>query len=84
MARLWLEKSVAAGPQFVTALVFLGAALELDGQDADARRTIEEARRINPALSIARVERQFAPDEPRAIAGWSPIADSLRRIGLPN
>lgn len=84
MARQWLEKSVAAAPQFVTALVFLGVAQELDGQDADARRTIEEARRINPSLSIARVERQFAPDEPRALAGWSPIADSLRRIGLPN
>jgi TolB-like protein/Tfp pilus assembly protein PilF len=83
-ARSSLEKSVAAAPQFVTALVFLAAAQELDGLDADARRTLEAAKRITPTLSIKRVEQQFAPNESQARAQWSRITDSLRRVGLPN
>jgi TolB-like protein/Tfp pilus assembly protein PilF len=83
-ARSWLEKSVAAAPQFVTALIFLAAAQELDGLDADARRTLEAAQRINPTLSMRRVEQQFAPNESQARTQWSRIADALLRIGLPN
>src|SRR6516165_1628580 len=83
-ARAWLEKSVAAAPQFVTALIFLAAAQELDGHETDARRTLDAARRINPTLSLRRVEQQFVPTESQVQAQWSRIADSLRRIGLPN
>jgi hypothetical protein len=83
-AKSSLEKSVAAAPQFVTALIFLAAAQELGGLDTDAHRTLEAARRINPTLSIKRVEQQFAPNEAQARAQWSRITDSLRRIGLPN
>jgi len=65
-------------------MVFLSAALELDGHAADAQRKIEVVRRINPALSIRQVERQFAPEQGRVHAKWSLIVQSLRRSGLPN
>lgn len=83
-ARGWLERSVEIKPDYVTTLVFLSVAQELDGQHAEARRTVEAARKINPALSIKRVEQQFAPHEPRARAQWARITDALRRIGLPD
>jgi TolB-like protein/tetratricopeptide (TPR) repeat protein len=82
-ARPWLENAVAAGPQFVTALVFLAAAQQLDGHDDDARRTMGTARQMSPTLSIARVEQQFAPND-RGGPRWSRIRDSLRQAGLPN
>jgi TolB-like protein/Tfp pilus assembly protein PilF len=82
-ARPWLEKAVSAGPQFVTALVFLAAAQQLEGHGDDARRTIGVARQMSPILSIARVEQQFAPNKP-ADPHWSRIRDSLRQAGLPN
>ena len=82
-ARSWLEKSVAATPQFVTSLVFLAAAQQLEGRNEDAHRTIAAVQRLSPALSVARVEQQFAPAE-RTRPQWSRIRDSLRQAGLPN
>jgi len=82
-ARSWLEKSVAVAPQFVTSLVFLAAAQQLEGHSEDARRTIAAVQRLNPTLSVARVEQQFAPAE-RGGAGWSRIRESLHQAGLPN
>ena len=82
-ARPWLEKSVAAAPQFVTALVFLAAAQQLDGRNEEARRTIAAVQRVNPTLSVARVDQQFAPAE-GGRAEWLRIRDSLRQAGLPN
>jgi len=82
-ARARLEKAVAAGPQFVTARLFLAAAQQLGGQDEDARRTMAAALQMSPALSIARVEQQFAPHDPASVP-WSRIRDSLRKAGLPN
>ena len=50
-ARSWLEKSVAVAPQFVTSLVFLAAAQQLEGHSEEARRTIAAVQRLNPTLS---------------------------------
>lgn len=83
-AQEWLTKAVDAGPHFVTALVFLAAAQQIDGRDAEARRAIEAARAMSPALSISRVERQFAPESPRLRESWQRILDALRRAGLPD
>jgi TolB-like protein/Tfp pilus assembly protein PilF len=82
-ARTWLERATASAPRFVTALVFLAAAQELEGQDMDARRTVSAARGINPALSVARVEQQFAPVD-RASGRWQAIREALHQAGLPN
>lgn len=82
-ARGWLEKAVAAAPQFVTAVVFLAAAQQLTGDAEDARRTMASARQMTPSLSLARVEQGFAPID-RADPGWLRIRDSLRATGLPD
>jgi len=81
-ARAWLEKAVAANSRFATPLVFLAAAAELDGDGDSARLSLARARQLAPRLSIAGLEQQFAPAEPRARARWAPIAESLRRVGL--
>ena len=82
-AQLWLEKSIAAAPLFVTSQVFLAAALQLHGRAAEARRTIAIAQRLSPAVSVTRVEQQFAPAE-RTLLQWARIRDSLRAAGLPD
>jgi tetratricopeptide (TPR) repeat protein len=82
-ARGWLEKAVAAGPHFVTALVFLAAAQQLTGDADGARQTMAAARQMTPALSVARVEQGFAPVD-RADPGWLRIRDGLRQAGLPD
>lgn len=71
------------GPHFVTALVLLAAAQQLDGDGDHARRTMAAARQMTPSLSIARVEKQFAPHD-RASPQWSRIRDILRQAGLPD
>ena len=83
-AREWLTKAVEAGPKFVTAPVFLAAAQQIDGKDKEAHRLIQAARAMSPALSISRVERQFAPESPRLRESWLRILDSLRHAGLPD
>lgn len=83
-AQEWLAKAVDAGPHFVTALVFLAAAQQIDGKDTDARRTIEAALAMSPALSISRVEGQFAPEGSRLRDSWVRILDALQRAGLPD
>jgi hypothetical protein len=80
---LWLEKAVAATPQFVTASVFLAAAQQLEGESEIARRTMAAALQKSPTVSIGRVDQQFAPADP-ASPRWSRIRDSLRQAGLPN
>ena len=81
-ARVWLEKAVADAPQFVTALVFLAAAQQVDGRGEEAQRSIAAAHRMSPTLSIARVDQQFAPAE-GGRGEWSRIRNSLRQAGLP-
>jgi tetratricopeptide (TPR) repeat protein len=82
-AKSWLEKSLSAAPQFVTPLVFLAAAQQLEGHGEDARRTIAAVQRLSPNLSVTRVEQQFVPAE-RTRPEWSRIRESLRKAGLPD
>ena len=82
-ARAWLEKALEVNPRFVTALVFLAAAEELDGDEAGARRSLATARQMKPEISIARIEQQLAPEGPDARVNWAIIMEGLRRAGLP-
>src|SRR5262249_27574769 len=67
-ARSWLEKSVAVAPRFVTSLVVLAAAQQLEGHSEEARRTIAAVRLKETKTGRA-----------RAVALPSLVVEELRR-----
>ncbi len=60
--------------------IHLAAALAEAGRLAEANAAINEARRIQPSLTLATYHEKFASMHETA---WNSIAESLRRAGLP-
>ena len=61
----------------------LAALYVLDGREADARKTLENARRLEPNLSIAVMARIYGISETGQSGRGQRLLDALRKAGLP-
>jgi class 3 adenylate cyclase len=69
------RKAIDGGYRGFLAYLNLAAAHALKGDDSDAKAALDEARRLNPRLSV----RWFTEHRPVL----EPAFDSLRKVGLP-
>ena len=74
-----IKRSVTRNPQALPSYFFLAAAYGQLGEEALARDTLGEARRINPGLSMAQIRRIAVY---RRAEDTTLLVDGLRKAGL--
>ena len=79
----WLERAATLDPQFLNPLIWLAAAREISGDDGGAAAEITKALALSPGLTITRLARQLAADNPQVKERATQILAALRRAGLP-
>ena len=79
-ARAWAEKAFRDVPIFVLAAAAIAASCALAGRMDEARRAMEDVRRLDPTLRLATLDAwlHFHRPEDGAL-----FADGLRKAGLP-
>jgi hypothetical protein len=70
------KKAIDGGYRVFLPYLNLAAAQALKGEDSDAKAALDEARRLNPRLSLKWLT------EHRPVL--EPAFDSLRKVGLPD
>jgi len=61
----------------------LAALYVLEGREGDARRSLENARRLEPNLSITVMANIYGISETEPYGRGQPLLDALRKVGLP-
>jgi TolB-like protein len=79
-ASSWAEKAVSQLPIFLIAVSIIAASHALAGQDEEARRAMDDLRRLDPKLRISRLQEWLPLQRAEHIATF---AEGLRRAGLP-
>ncbi|GAA0635295.1 winged helix-turn-helix domain-containing tetratricopeptide repeat protein [Brevundimonas lenta] len=79
-ARVWAEKAWRDVPIFGLSVAVIAASHALDGRQDDARRAMEEFRKLDPALRLGSLEDWLPFERAEDIARF---ADGLRKAGLP-
>jgi tetratricopeptide (TPR) repeat protein len=69
------KKAIDGGYRVFLRYLNLAAAHALKGDDSDAKAALDEARRLNPRLSV-----KWLNEHRRVL---EPTFDSLRKVGLP-
>lgn len=76
----WAEKALAQNRRFGVALRALAVALVNTGDLERARRIVEEARTVDPGMTVSALLRRIPLANARVYALYR---DSLRKAGLP-
>jgi tetratricopeptide (TPR) repeat protein len=79
-ASSWAEKAVSQLPIFLIAVSIIAASHALAGRDEEARRAMDDLRRLDPKLRISRLQEWLPLQRAEHIATF---AEGLRRAGLP-
>jgi TolB-like protein len=78
-ASAWAERSYSNLPSFLMVVALNAATRALGGREEDARRAIEEVRKLDPALRVSNVTDWLPISRPEHL---SIFADGLRKAGL--
>jgi len=78
-ASLWAERSYSNLPSFLMVVALIAATRALGGRQEDARRAVEEVRKLDPGLRISNVPDWLPIRRPEHL---SIFADGLRKAGL--
>lgn len=78
-ASTWAERSYSNLPSFLMVVALIAATRALSGRQEDARRAIEELRRLDPGLRISNIRDWLPISRPEHL---SIFADGLRKAGL--
>jgi TolB-like protein len=76
----WAEKAIRALPSFLIIVCVMAAGHALAGRSDDARRAIQNVRRLDPALRLTSLENWLSFHRPQDVAR---LAEGLRQAGLP-
>ena len=76
----WANRSVRLKPDWPFSHVVLAGCYADLGRVEEARREVDEVRRLNPAFSLAGIELSFAFADPGV---RERVVESLRKAGLP-
>ena len=79
-ASSWAEKAYRELPSFLLAVAVLAASHALAGRIAEARRAMDDVRRLDPGLRLSRVGDWLPIHRPENLATF---VDGLRKAGLP-
>lgn len=79
-ASAWAERSYGNLPSFLMVVALIAATRALSDRRDDARRAIEEVRKLDPALRISNGTNWLPISRPEHL---SIFADGLRKAGLP-
>lgn len=80
VAASWAEKAFRDLPSFLMAEAIIAASYALVGRTTDARRAMEELRRLDPALRLSNLTDWLPIKRPENLAT---LTDGLRIAGLP-
>jgi hypothetical protein len=78
-ASAWAERSYSNLPSFLMVVALVAATRALGGRQEDARRAIEEVRKLDPALRVSNVTDWLPISRPEHL---SIFTDGLRKAGL--
>ena len=78
-ASAWAERSYSNLPSFLMVVALIAATRALDGRQEDARRAIEELRKLDPSLRVSNVADWLPISRPEHLAIFT---DGLRKAGL--
>lgn len=78
-ASAWAERSYSNLPSFLMVVALIAATRALGGRQEDARRALEELRKLDPALRVSNVTDWLPISRPEH---FSIFADGLRKAGL--
>lgn len=78
-ASLWAERSYSNLPSFLMVVALIAATRALGGRQEDARRAVEEVRKLDPALRVSNVTDWLPIRRPEHLSIFS---DGLRKAGL--
>ncbi|MGE8941833.1 winged helix-turn-helix domain-containing tetratricopeptide repeat protein [Leptospira interrogans] len=78
-ASAWAERSYSNLPSFLMVAALIAATRALGGRKEDARRAIEEVRKLDPVLRVSNVADWLPISRPEHL---SIFADGLRKAGL--
>jgi TolB-like protein len=79
-ASIWAERSYSNLPSFLMVVALIAATRALAGRQEDARRAIEDVRKLDPALRISNLLDWLPITRAEHLAIFS---DGLRKAGLP-
>ena len=78
-ASAWAERSYGNLPSFLMVVALIAATRALSGRHEDAKRAIEEVRKLDPALRVSNLSAWLPISCPEHL---SIFADGLRKAGL--
>lgn len=78
-ASAWAERSYSNLPSFLMVVALIAATRALDGRQEDARRAMEELRKLDPSLRVSNVADWLPISRPEHLAIFT---DGLRKAGL--
>lgn len=78
-ASAWAERSYSNLPSFLMVVALIASTRALSGRQEDARRAIDEVRRLDPSLRISKVRDWLPISRSEHLAVF---ADGLRKAGL--
>lgn len=78
-ASAWAERSYSNLPSFLMVVALIAATRALSGRQEDARRAIEDVRRLDPNLRVSNISHWLPISRPEHLAIF---ADGLRTAGL--
>ncbi len=78
-ASAWAERSYRNLPSFLMVVALIAATRALSGRQEDARRAMDEVKRLDPSLRISKLQDWLPISRPEHLAMF---ADGLRKAGL--